>query len=135
MAAHPRIDSHASNKRPAGRRIASGAALNATGGAATALGAFAVTFLVGRGLGPTRSASFFEAVAIFSILSVLGLAGTAPGLVWSVAGALAHEKRSDIPVYIRTATLGVALVSMVLGAALFLAAPLLSQRLSTGDSA
>lgn len=117
---------------PEGRAILSGAILNLAGGAGTALGAFGVTVLVGRSLGPGESASFFEAVAIFAILTIIGQAGSAPGLVWAVASALAEGRDGDVRAYVRTATLGVAAVSTVLGLGLFLSAGFLSGHLSNG---
>jgi O-antigen/teichoic acid export membrane protein len=117
-----------------GSAILRGAILNLAGGVGTAVGAFGVTVIVGRTLGPGESASFFEAVAIFTILTIIGQAGSAPGLVWAVASALAEGRDADVRPYVRTATLGVAAVSTVLGLGLFLSAGYVSGHLSNGGS-
>src|SRR5437660_1441297 len=83
-------------RRGQGDTVLSGTLTNLVGGAATAAGALAVTLLVTRGLGPRQSSSFFEAVALFSILTVIGQAGSAPGIVWSVAGALADGRAVEV---------------------------------------
>lgn len=117
-----------------GSAILLGTVLNLAGGVGTALGAFVVTILVGRTLGPGESASFFEGIAIFTILTIIGQAGSAPGLVWSVASALAEGRDADVRAYVRTATLGVAAVSTALGVGLFLGAGFLSEHLSNGGA-
>jgi O-antigen/teichoic acid export membrane protein len=115
--------------------VGPGLLLNLLGGSATAVGAFLVTVVVGRSLGVRDSATFFEAIAIFSILTVIGQAGSTRGLVWSVAGAIAGGRTEEIKPVIRTAAAGVAALSSVLMVGLFVAAPFVADHVGNGQAA
>ncbi len=114
--------------------ILPGMLVNLVGGVSTAAGAFAVTVAAGRALGVRDSATFFEAIAIFSILTVIGQVGSSRGLVWSVAGALADERADEVRPIVRTSVIGVAGASFVLAVGLFVTAPFFASHLSNGEA-
>jgi O-antigen/teichoic acid export membrane protein len=114
----------------------SGGLLNLVGGAASGAAAFAVTIIAARGLGATGSAGFFEVIALFSILVVLGQAGAGSGLVRAVATSIEMGDRKRIRDHVRVAVVGVLMVSSLLAAGWVLLTPHLSPYLDpkgTGD--
>ena len=106
--------------------VARGTLIYMVGGVATALSGVVVTVLVTRALGASQAGLFFEAVAVFSILSILGQVGSGPGLVRAVSGSIAQARSTDARSYIRFALTGVAAVSTSMGVLLFVLAPALS---------
>ena len=65
--------------------LARGGALNLAGAIVSAAGSAGLMVVLGRGFGATAAGEFLEAVAIFTILTVIGLLGADTGLVRTIS--------------------------------------------------
>ena len=108
--------------------------MNLVGGAVTGGLAFVLTIIVTRRLGAAQSAGFFEAVAIFTILGVVGQAGSGPAIVRAIAASLADDRTSDVRRYLRSATVGVGGISAAFAACLYFASGNISHALDPGGT-
>lgn len=116
----------------AGKGFAKTLAVSLGGAVIGALAAFAVAAVVGRLLGPSGAGIFFQFVAIFTIAMTMLKLGADTGLVRTVAQLKILNRSSEIPGAVKTAVVPVLIVSAVLGALAFIAAPLLGD-LITAD--
>ncbi|MDT0306764.1 polysaccharide biosynthesis C-terminal domain-containing protein [Streptomyces sp. DSM 44917] len=120
--------------RAGGRRAdlagaARGGALGLAGAGVAALGGFLLTAVVTRGLGPAGAGVFFETFALFTILAAVGTAGADTALLYAATRARALGRVPELRRVLAVA-LGPALAAaLVLAAAVWLAAPVLSRLL------
>lgn len=107
--------------------LARGGTLAVLGGVLNGILGFLLVVVVSRALGPVGSGLFFEAVGIFTILTIAAEFGASAGMVRSVARFRALERVEDLRGVFLAGLGPVLLASVVLGAALFvLADPLAS---------
>ncbi len=78
------------------RGVARNGALGLVGAAVAALGGFILTTVVARGLGATGAGRFFQAVALFSMVSSVAACGADTGLVRALSQARARRRRREL---------------------------------------
>lgn len=91
---------HRSNMSSVQRRdvavLARGGIVNLSGSASQAVFAFALLFVVGRGMGAGGAGAFLESVALFNILATTATLGVSTGFVYSVSRLRAANRESDL---------------------------------------
>jgi O-antigen/teichoic acid export membrane protein len=107
--------------------LARGGALNLVGAAATGLFHFALVVVVTRGMGTGGTGAFFEAVALFLILSSAAALGADVGLSRMVPRYRALGRAGDLRGGLRVGLLPVLLVGVVLAVLAFAFAPELAR--------
>jgi O-antigen/teichoic acid export membrane protein len=107
------------NPATAMRRVGRGSTLNLVGAATSAVGGFALTFVIARGMSLDLAGVFFSTTSLFLILTGIGQLGTSTGLVYFISRARSLNVPHLVRVYLRTAT------SVVLSAAVLMAVVLL----------
>ena len=105
--------------------LARGGLLNLVGGAVSGVFGLALVVVVSRGLGASRTGVFFEAVALFTILSSVAEFGASTGMVRLVARSRGDVGR--IESLYRVALLPVLAGSAVVAVALFTLAPVIAE--------
>ena len=117
-------------------RMARGSTINMAGaGISGALG-FVLSVVLARGLGVDDAGIFFEVVALYNILEVVGQAGAPSGLVRMIARDRAVGQEADVRPTIWIATLPVLVVSTAMGLFCVAAAPWITDVvMQGGDSA
>lgn len=113
-------------------RLARGGTLNVLGLVISAVMQLALTVLVARGLGAGGTGAFFEAVALFTILSNVGELGADTGLVRMLSRYQALGRQQDLAATVRVALWPVSAFCLGLAVAAWLAAPPLAAALSPG---
>jgi O-antigen/teichoic acid export membrane protein len=114
--------------------IARGGALNIAGTIANAVFGFALGVVITRGLGSDGAGVFFEAIALFTILTTVGQLGADVGVVRWIPRYLADGRRQDVRSCLRAAISPVVLASGILGALLFVFAPDISDLIVRGEN-
>jgi len=110
--------------------------LNLIGGLANAGLTFGFTLLVSRSLGAGESGVLFEAIAVFSILIVVGQFGAGAVIVKAISSVIAVGRSVDIPRVVGVTAVPVLVFSTAIGLALTLSAPELAPLIvKTGDRA
>jgi O-antigen/teichoic acid export membrane protein len=115
-------------------RLARDSGLTLAGAVANAVFGFLLVVVVTRGLGADRSGVFFEAIALFSIVSVVGGLGAGDGVVRMLARYRAVGRTADLRRILAAALVPVLVVGPVLGVAMFALAPRLSDLFVHGES-
>jgi O-antigen/teichoic acid export membrane protein len=87
---------------------------------------FALTVIIGRGLGPTGAGQFFTISAIFFVLSNAMELGADTGLLWALPRLRAHRRFADLRPTLTAALNPVWIASGLTGLAIFVSAPWLS---------
>jgi O-antigen/teichoic acid export membrane protein len=112
--------------------VARGGALGLVGGLTFGLLGLVLLLVVSHGLGATASGVFFEAVALFAILSRVTQIGADVGVVRAVSNLRALGRPHDIVRTLVTATAPVAAVGALVGALLYAFAPAISSSIVSG---
>jgi O-antigen/teichoic acid export membrane protein len=94
---------------------------------------FALGVVITRGLGSAGAGVFFEAIALFTILTTVGQLGADVGVVRWIPRYLADGRRQAVRSCLRAAISPVVLASGVLGALLFVFAPDISDLIMRGE--
>lgn len=117
-------------------RMARGSTINMAGaGISGALG-FVLSVVLARGLGVDDAGIFFEVIALYNILEVVGQAGAPSGLVRMIARDRAVGQEADVRPTIWVATIPVLVVSTAMGLFCVAAAPWITDVvMQGGDSA
>ncbi|MBG6238877.1 O-antigen/teichoic acid export membrane protein [Mycetocola sp. CAN_C7] len=76
-------------------RLARSGSISLFGSVFAAVGAFVLTALVGNGAGAYGTGLFFQAIAVFTIVSQILRLGTSTGIVRQLAGQDAFERRGE----------------------------------------
>jgi O-antigen/teichoic acid export membrane protein len=109
------------------RGVARGSTANLVGAGVSALATLALTMVVTHGLPRDRAGVFFATTSLFMLATTIGQLGTNTGLVYFLSRSRATDvKGAQRPLY-RTATRPVLVVAVVMGVAIFVLAPQLSQ--------
>ncbi|MBW3601575.1 MAG: polysaccharide biosynthesis C-terminal domain-containing protein [Actinobacteria bacterium] len=116
-------------------RLARGGTLNLAGGACKAAAGLVLVLVVTRGLGAGGAGVFFEAVAVFMILSNTAELGADTGLVRFVSGTVALGRVRDLRGLLAAALWPVALVGAVMAVGVFAAAGVLGGVFTHGSGA
>jgi O-antigen/teichoic acid export membrane protein len=114
--------------------VARGGALNIAGTIANAVFGFALGVVITRGLGPAGAGVFFEAIALFTILTTVAQLGADVGVVRWIPSYLAGGRPQDVRSCLRAAISPVVLASGALGALLFVFAPDISDLIVRGEN-
>ena len=113
-------------------RLARSGSISLFGSVFAAAAAFVLTAFVGNGAGAYGTGIFFQAIAIFTIVSQILRLGTSTGIVRFLAGQNAFERRGEawrtvliavVPVAVVSAVAGVVLTVYSLPIATWLSAP------------
>lgn len=120
---------------PSGRRgrfqtLARGGALNLLGVVVSGSMQLVLTVVVARGVGASGTGAFFEAVALFTILSNVGELGADTGLVKMLPRYRALNRNQDLGTVVQIAVWPVIIFGIGMGAATWLLAPQLTSVLS-----
>ncbi len=116
------------------RALAGGAVLTVAGGVIDAGFTFGFTLLITHRLGAAGSGPFFEALAIFTILTLVLQLGAGSTVVRSISASLATEREAELAPLVIGALIPPAIAATLAGACLFLLAPHLAPLLvSHGD--
>lgn len=115
-------------------QVARGGALSLLGGAAFALLGFVLVLVVSHGLGAAGAGVFFEAVAIFMIVSRIAQIGADVGVLREMSRLVALGRAADIRQTLLIGLVPVAVVSTAIGGALYLFAPAISRLVVKGSS-
>jgi O-antigen/teichoic acid export membrane protein len=107
-------------------RLARRSLFTVSGAASGAFLGYVLIVVVTRGLGAARAGVFFEAVALYSIVSVVGELGADDGLVRTIPRYRALGRVRDLRRLLAVSLMPVFLMGLLLGAALLLFAPQLS---------
>jgi O-antigen/teichoic acid export membrane protein len=94
-----------------------------------------LTIVVARGLGAAGTGAFFEAVALFTILSNVGELGADTGLVKILPQYRAQGRNRDLPAVVRTALWPPIVFCLGLAAMTWLLAPQLAAVMAHGERA
>ena len=113
--------------------LARGGALNLFGLIVSGPMQIVLTIVVARGVGAGGTGAFFEAVALFTILSNVGELGADTGLVKFLPQYRALGRNRDLPAVVRTALWPPIVFCIGLGAAAWLLAPQLASVLAHGQ--
>jgi len=114
--------------------VARGGALNIAGTIANAVFGFAMGVVITRGLGLDGAGVFFEAIALFTILTTVGQLGADVGVVRWIPRYLADGRRDDVRSCLRAAISPVVVASGILGALVFVFAPEISDLIVRGQA-
>jgi O-antigen/teichoic acid export membrane protein len=125
-------DANARHRRGAGhfQALARGGALNLLGVVVSGSMQLVLTVVVARGVGASGTGAFFEAVALFTILSNVGELGADTGLVKMLPRYRALNRNQDLGTVVQIALWPVILFGIGMGAATWLLAPELTSLLS-----
>jgi O-antigen/teichoic acid export membrane protein len=120
------------HRRVAGhfQALARGGALNLLGVVVSGSMQLVLTVVVARGVGASGTGAFFEAVALFTILSNVGELGADTGLVKMLPRYRALNRNQDLGTVVQIALWPVILFGIGMGAATWLLAPELTSLLS-----
>jgi O-antigen/teichoic acid export membrane protein len=110
--------------------LARGGALNLLGVVVSGSMQLVLTVVVARGVGASGTGAFFEAVALFTILSNVGELGADTGLVKILPRYRALNRNRDLGTVVQIALWPVILFGIGMGAATWLLAPELTSLLS-----
>jgi O-antigen/teichoic acid export membrane protein len=110
--------------------LARGGALNLLGVVVSAAMQLLLTVVVARGVGASGTGAFFEAVALFTILSNVGELGADTGLVKILPRYRALNRNRDLGTVVQIAVWPVIIFGIGMGAATWLLAPELTSVLS-----
>ena len=110
--------------------LARGGALNLLGVVVSGAMQLVLTVVVARGLGVSGTGAFFEAVAVFTILSNVGELGADTGLVKILPRYRALNRNQDLGTAVQVAVWPVIIFGIGMGAATWLLAPQLTSVLS-----
>ncbi len=113
--------------------LARGGSVNLLGAVAFAGLNFALVVVLSRNLGAEGSGRILEAIAIFNILSVVGLLGIDTGLVRTIAAMRVTDRSGEIPTLLVVAITPVVLVSGLLALAMYLGAGQIADIFADGD--
>jgi O-antigen/teichoic acid export membrane protein len=114
-------------------RLARGGALNLAGSLVSAVAGIGLVVIVTRNLGPGGSGAFFEATALFQVVTTAGQLGADTGLGRFIPRSLARRRPDQIWTWTRLALVPVALVGVVSGTAIYLGAEPLGRLVAKGD--
>ena len=103
--------------------LARGGALNLLGVVVSGSMQLALTVVVARGVGASGTGAFFEAVALFTILSNVGELGADTGLVKILPRYRALNRNRDLGTAVQIAVWPVIIFGIAMGAATWLLAP------------
>src|SRR3954447_14379474 len=95
------------------RRLARGGTLNLIGGLSNAALTFGFTLLITHQLGAAGAGIFFQAVGIFTILTIVSQLGASSTIVKTISAYRAGGRHRDIIASVRSAVLPAAAVSIV----------------------
>lgn len=129
----PRIDAPGSG-RASLSGVARGGALNAVGAVVSAVLGFAVTLCIARGFSREAAGVFFNSTSAFLVLVAVGQLGTNVGLVYFVSRSRVREGPDMFSSYVRAAGGPVLVWNVVLGIAIFAAAPALGELIGSDRS-
>jgi O-antigen/teichoic acid export membrane protein len=115
--------------------LARGGALNLFGLLVSGPMQLVLTIVVARGVGASGTGAFFEAVALFTILSNVGELGADTGLVKMLPHYRALGRNRDLPAVVRTALWPPILFCLVLAAMAWHFAPQLAAVMAHGQRA
>jgi O-antigen/teichoic acid export membrane protein len=115
--------------------LARGGALNLFGLLVSGPMQIALTIVVARGVGVGGTGAFFEAVALFTILSNVGELGADTGLVKMLPHYRALDRNRDLPAVVRTALWPPILFCLGLAAVVWLSTPQLAAVMAHGQRA
>jgi O-antigen/teichoic acid export membrane protein len=104
-------------------------ALGLFGAGVAAVGGFALTIVVTRGLGSEGAGVFFEAFAVFTILAAVGAAGADTGLLYIATRSRAIGRVSELRRAMAIAFGPTTLVAIGIAVAVYFAAPWMSEML------
>jgi O-antigen/teichoic acid export membrane protein len=110
--------------------LARGGALNLLGVVVSGSMQLVLTVVVARGVGASGTGAFFEAVAVFTILSNVGELGADTGLVKILPRYRALNRNQDLGTVVQVAVWPVIIFGIGMGAATWLLAPQLTSVLS-----
>lgn len=110
--------------------LARGGALNLLGVVVSGSMQLVLTVVVARGVGASGTGAFFEAVALFTILSNVGELGADTGLVKILPRYRALNRNQDLGTVVQIAVWPVIIFGIAMGAATWLLAPQLTSVLA-----
>ena len=114
-------------------RLARGGALNLAGSLVNAVSGIVLVVIITRNLGPGGSGAFFEATALFQVVTTAGQLGADTGLGRFIPRSLAHHRPHQIWTWTRLALVPIALVGVVSGTVIYLGAEPLGRLVAKGD--
>jgi O-antigen/teichoic acid export membrane protein len=114
--------------------VARGGALGLVGGLAFGLFGFVLLLVVSQSLGATSAGVFFEAVALFTIISRITQIGADVGVLRATSRLMALGRQQDLVRTVVTAVVPVAAVGALLGVALYVFAPAVSRLIVNGTT-
>jgi O-antigen/teichoic acid export membrane protein len=112
------------------RRLVRGGTLNLIGGLSNAALTFGFTLLITHQLGAAGAGTFFQAVGIFTILTIVSQLGASTTIVKTISAYRAGGRHRDIIASVRSAVLPAAAVSIVAAGLIFVTAPWLADVLT-----
>lgn len=115
--------------------VARGGAANMVGALVYGVSGFALLLVLTRGLGIAEAGVVIVAIAVFNILITLCALGTSTGMVRAISRLRALGQPERIPATLVIALVPVTVLSTVLGTALFLAAPAVTDLFAEGGAA
>jgi O-antigen/teichoic acid export membrane protein len=113
-------------------RLARDSGIMLVGAVVSAVGGFLLVVVVTRRLGPTRAGVFLEAVALFSIISVVAELGADDGLLRMLPRSLALGRARDVPRLLAVALGPILLIGPLFGLSLFVLAPQVANAFARG---
>jgi O-antigen/teichoic acid export membrane protein len=114
-------------EREATKRVARGGLANMAGSALAGGAGVVVTWVVARSLGTDQAGAFFSATAAFVLTGGLAKLGTQTGLVYWPARLRATGRDHLLGACLRTGLVPVAVLSLLLGAGLWVLAPTIAR--------
>lgn len=96
------------------------------GSGIAAVAGLLLNVVIGRGFGTAASGEFFTVVAVLTVITTIGKLGADTGLVWATARARALDRQRDIRGILWVALVPSLLAGLLIGGALFFAAPWIS---------
>jgi O-antigen/teichoic acid export membrane protein len=114
------------------RRVGRGSTLNLVGAATSALGGFALTIVVARGMDLDGAGVFFSTTSLFLIATGIGQLGTSTGLVYFISRARSLGLTHLVSVYLRTATMVVWTAGVLMSAVLLVLSHQVAELISPG---
>lgn len=110
-------------------RAAGSTALSLVGSVTAAMSGFALTVVIGRGLGASGAGLFFEAFAVFTILSGVATFGADTALVYTATRSTVVRRVTELRAVLAIAFGPVITITCLLAAAAYIAAPQLGSLL------
>lgn len=114
------------------RRLARGTSLNLAGSGVSAVVNLLLPIVVTRRLASDDAGIFFSVTALVTILVSVGTLGADTGVLWSLPRAKALDRRADVRLLLRVATVPVVIMSLLTTTALIVFAPHLAAAVVDG---